>query len=297
MRALLAVSLIAGCATPDPASTCGAGTVLVDGQCTATLTTCGSGTHEMGGNCVADEVTGITIRAQPTISAGPRAIPVFVLGAAGQQVVLNTNRPNAGTFEPPTLTLDERGGTALYTPCAGATPGCAGPVEFTSALASAPTTVVARYAAELVTDTHIGSIEHCSGSGNTLYLDGDHFIYPGKLTIVDGTFDVTGGNQRVAVAITPANPAQGPNWTFEISSVQLGQPLAVGVYEGAYQVPGVGSPKLNVMGATSYAYCPETYQGEFEIHDYDFSTKLESITVSFRQWCANKVVSGCLHIE
>ena len=300
MRTLLAIAVLVGCTspTPDPGITCGTGTMLVDGQCIAMLTTCGAGTHESNGTCSPTPPSATIIRALPTIPADGSPVRVFVVGPVGEQIVLNTDRPNAGTFDPPTVTLGERGATSTFRACSAATPGCVGALKLTAAAAAAPTTPIATYATELIMSPQIGSIEHCAGPGNTLYLEGDGFMYPGALTIFDAAFTVTGGDQRTAVTIAPANAIQGTPWTFEISTVQLGQPLAVGAYRDTRQTSSPGHAQLQVKGDTPWAYCVSSYIGEFQVHSYAYSTKLDAITVSFRQWCnPAKVLSGCLRIE
>lgn len=111
--------------------------------------------------CVPLPTTQYTIRARKTITALPGdpteptdasdPVEIVLSGThpdgkpAMDAVVLLTDRPNAGTFDPPTLALDATHRRAKFTPCHAATPGCTGPLELRMALASAPTTPVATF--------------------------------------------------------------------------------------------------------------------------------------------------------
>jgi hypothetical protein len=295
MRALLAITL-AACASEPSMTT------------VASKLTCGTGTHEASGACVPDPLPSYSIRATKTIVADGGKVDIVVFGRnpdgtpATDAIVLNTNRPNAGTFAPPTFSLDERHHRATFTPCSSTVPGCTGPLELTVALASAPATPVARFAVELVATPAIFSTEKCLTGGNVLYLEGERFIHRGALTVVDGAFTRGGGDRRAEVIVAPSNVAQGPGFTVEFSSVQLGAPLAVGLYRNARAAPGLGQPGIKVFGADPFAYCNFTYLGEFEIHEFVFTTSLQRLTASFRQWCSDpsvpeRVVSGCIHVE
>lgn len=297
MRALLAVG-VAACGAPPPTAEVVAGVV-----------TCGYGTHEVGGVCVPDPgATRYTIRARRQISAGGEAVDVVVSGTrpdgtpATDAIVLSTSRPAAGTFDPPALELDETHRRVRFTPCEASTPGCVGDVDLVLALASAPADPVARMPVELVATPGIGAVDPCLAGENVLYLEGPGFVHRGALTVVDGTFERNGGTQRGEVIVTPTDPLQGAKWTLEFNSVQLAMPLQPGVYRDAYQVPPFGKPGIKVFGANPFSVCSGSYRGEFQVHDYLFTTSLQRMTVSFRQWCdtnPNKmdIVTGCVHVE
>ena len=295
MRALLPIALL-GCSEVPRTS-----------EVAAAATSCGYGTHEVNGTCVPDpSATRYTIRTSRTIAAGA-PVEVIVFGTrpdgtpATDEVVLNTSRPAAGTFDPPAVVLDATHRRVWFTPCDAATPGCVGDVDLTLALASAPTVPVAKMAVELASDEAVGSAEHCLGGGNVLYLEGKGFVHRGALTVVAGTFQRNGGTQRGEAVVVPADRIQGTKWTLEFSSVQLAMPLQPGIYRDAYQVPPIGKPGMKVFGEGPFSACSGSYRGEFQVHDFVFTTSVERMTVSFRQWCdtnlSTDVVTGCVHVE
>jgi hypothetical protein len=296
MRQLFAIALVA-CSSPRS-------------EVESAALACGIGTHEESGSCVADPVT-YTIRANAKIVAdGTTKTNVVVFGRhangtpATDKIVLNTDRPNAGTFAPPVLDLGELHSVATFTPCDSTVAGCTGQLLITAALATAPTTPIAGFHVDLVGAPAIETLEPCLVGGNVLHVEGKRFIHRGSLTITNGNFARTGGTQRAEVIVTPSDPAQGAQWTLEFTSVQLGTPLAVGVYKNAHQVPPLGRPGMKVFGEHPAKTCGGSYRGEFQIHDFVYTTSVQRLTATFREWCdsvstANpeNLVTGCIHIE
>jgi hypothetical protein len=133
-------------------------------------------------------------------------------------------------------------------------------------------------------------VPHCDRVG---------FLSASELTVTDAMFTGSGGTERAMVQVTPTNPLQG-SWSLEFNTVQLGAPMVPGVYPDAVQVPQVGSPGIYIVGPTPLASCQSLFEGEFQVQDFSYTTSLQSMTVSFREWCPDhpsKVVSGCLHVQ
>ena len=294
---------LSACTDPaDPSVvTCGMGATLEGDQCVATPITCGPGTHDIAGECVADPTPYQLRVATPLVADGVTPFEVRAFSAqVGVQVVLTTDRPGAGTFDPPSLTLDEIGGSALFTPCASTTPGCTGPVEVRMALAADLATPVARVSTALIAPPAIGSIAHCPPGMNTLYLDGTGYLYDGELTVNDGTATVTGGDRRAVIEIRPQHQYQGVRWTVDMSTVQLGMPLAVGVYTMAYNPYSTqpGRAGFQVLGDLAQPNCVPI--SDFQVHEAVFAAnRWDRLTVSFRQYCQATLpaISGCARYE
>jgi hypothetical protein len=273
--------------------------------CVALASVCGAGTHEDNGTCVPD-VPRFVIRASREIEANGQPADVLVLGRnpdgspSTESIVLNTNRAGSGTFPQPSFALAETGTRTTFVPCSASIPGCLGPLELTVAAAAAPTSVLATFAVELVDTPRIGTIAPCLVGGNVLHLESKNLIYPGALTVTDGSFTLDGAAQRGAVVVVPTDPVQGTRYSLDFSTVQLGQPIAVGVYRDAQQTYGgeLGHAGINVGGAGPYGVCHGGLTGEFEVHAFEVvAGKVDRMTISFRQWCGIREVRGCIHVE
>jgi hypothetical protein len=270
--------------------------------------TCGAGTHDDSGTCVPDGPTAYQIRASSTIAADGHSrneIRVFGTNADGtpshDQVVLSMDRPGAGEYVSPTFVLDDLGGETQFIPCNSTIAGCTGPLSLTLALASAPTTPVARVGVMLVSPTDVGSIEHCMGTANVMYLDGDDYIFNGELTVVNAGWGSIGGTERAVIQITPTDPIQGSNWSLDFETLFLQIPMAASVYTDAMRATSatLGHPGLDVNGAGRGC---GSITGRFQIHEYTpgTNTDVSSLTASFEQVCDNeepKLLSGCVHYQ
>jgi hypothetical protein len=307
MRALRAVSLaLAGC-TNGPSMACGTGTMLQGETCVVTPLACGTGTHGSPGSCIAGAPEPYQLRAPAQIIADgttPATVIAFGVNADGtpatDELVFATERLGAGAFSPTTVVLDARGGVATFVPCTMTDVGCLGPLRLTVARTTAPTIPIAHVDVELVAPPIDAPAAHCLTGGNTFYLEGAGFLYTGALTITDAMFQRSGGTQRGQVQVAPTDPIQGTQWTLTFDSVQLGQPLTPGLYPNSAQVPQVGQPLIDVTGNTPFATCMQSYAGTFQVHDFSYTTSLQHMTVSFREWCLdnpNQVASGCVHVE
>jgi hypothetical protein len=310
MRAFHAVIAIlaAGCAreTSSPgaiargaAVQCGPGTTQQGNECIYDMLECGPGTHVENGVCVLDA---FQMRIDRSLVADGTANPVLVFGLEGAppgaELVFGVSRPDAGSFMPAEAQYNGAAFDATFVVCDASMPGCAiGPVQLTVALKSAPATILGRVDAELIAPTQIGSFAPCASGGNVLFAESEGFVYKGAVTIEQGTFTPSGDNQHATVEVVPAEPAQGTRWTFDIATASPGTPLATGVYVDAIQFASAGHPTLSIQSHSTFDACLFTYQGAFQVHDVVYTTSLDSLSVSFRQWCGLKVVSGCIHLD
>lgn len=242
----------------------------------------------------------------PQISAdGHSKVPVLAIGtdAGGNpstlQVVLNTSRAGAGTFDRPAPTLDAFGATVYFTPCNATTPGCTGPVDLTLALASDPATQVASVAVNLVTPTGVGSAAPCLAGGNSMFFDGDDYIYNGMMNVTQGSFGASGSANALSIHVVPSSQMQGLWWDLDFNTQQLGVPLAEGVYEMAQRAPFAqpGHPGLEVSGDGRGC---NTISGRFQVESFIMNgSGVQSATVSFEQHCdeTGPALNGCIHYE
>ena len=288
--------------------TCADGTMLQDDACIAPAAlVCAPGTHASSGACVADGGTAYQVRTRGTaVADGVTPIEILVYGtnpdgsAATDEIVLGTDRFGAGDFTPAVLTLDPQGSVATFLPCKATDAGCTGPLEITIARTSAPTVPIARSGLKLVATPAVADASHCPTGRDSFYLDGTRFLYGGQLSITDATILRGGGTQRAELQIYPTDPIQGTEWALTFTTIQLGTKLLPGVYEGAFAGPPAGSPGMTITGATPYATCRDTYEGDFQVFDYAYTTSLLHATISFREWCSEDpttIVSGCVHVE
>jgi hypothetical protein len=284
--------------------------MLVEGECVAVPMACGSGTHVEVGVCVPDPQPSrrFEIRAPARIKAdGTTPIRVRVLGTNNDgtpvtdQVVLNTDRPGAGSFASAAIVLDELGGATTFVPCTSTTPGCLGPLELTLALASAPLTPVAHVSVELAETAEVGSIEHCPPGQNMFHVEGAGHVYDGSLTVTDGAWTAVGGLRRVHLEVSPAAGNQPGPWAFEFSTVPIGMNMQVGVYENARA--SSWTPGFAIMGVTGHIPATNicTIVGAFEVHELTTSMiAVQRAAISFEQWCENMPLMrlyGCVRYE
>ena len=128
---------------PDAAPViCGPGTHQ-DGDTCLPDVVCGPGTHQDGGACVPTDHAIYEMRvSSPAFEADGRTkVPVLLIGTlpdgspATDRVVLTTDRPAAGSFVNPQLTLGGLGTIAMFVPCNATAAGCTGAVRLSLALA------------------------------------------------------------------------------------------------------------------------------------------------------------------
>jgi hypothetical protein len=302
---------------------CGAGTRDQQGACVPSASNatddggvaCGPGTIEVGGLCIpmpaADGGGGgggdtydVRIAIADLPADGYSGIPVLAIGRhadgtpATDQVVFNTSRPGAGTFQPATAVLGLLGATSMFTPCSGATPGCAGPVDITLSLASDPGTPVAVAHVNLMKPMGVGSAAPCLVGGNVLYFNGNDYIYNGMLTVTQGRFQVSNpAPDNISLWITPSGQNQGLWWDLTFSSHQLGKPLAEQVYTDAERAPfaSPNHPGIDIEGDGRGC---NTIGGKFQIEKINYSgNALVEFTASFEQHCEGgpNSLRGCVH--
>jgi hypothetical protein len=148
----------------------------------------------------------------------------------------------------------------------------------------------------------------CNGPVGTLFLDGDvspvrDWVHPGADVITNGTWNVyvysNTAHNYLRVDVTPTNSAQGLWWDVELSSQQLGTPLAVGTYTNAQRAAfaTAGHPGLDVSGDGRGC---NTVAGDFQIHDIVWDTAgLRKLNASFHQRCeaGTSVLRGMVSYE
>jgi hypothetical protein len=283
--------------------------------CGSSGDTCGPGTHAEGGQCLVGATGGsyeVRIAATSLPADGYSAVPVLALGTradgtpAADAVVLSLTAAGAGTLKPAMLTLTPLGATSYFVPCDAATSGsCLGMFQVTLALASAPSTVVARsWPVTLVQPTGVGTPAPCQGGGNVVFFDGDaqDFVHPGRDTITQGVWSARSMGTMpsdITIDVTPSQAGQGSDWSLEFSSLQLNMPLAAQVYSDAQRAPFAmpNHPGLEVSG--DGRGCNEI-AGRFQVESLQLAgTTLKSFTATFEQHCeaGTSALRGCVHFE
>jgi len=310
--------LVGGCSSDGDDIECGTGTTEVDDRCVpegeGSEVVCGEGTHEQDGECVPDgggvELPHYELRA-PVAQVGADGlsmIPILAVGEsaggapATDEVVISLDR-SAGEL----LEFDgilQPGGAILYfRPCDASQDGCTGPVELSMALAAAPEEPVATLELELVEQTGVYTAAPCLGGGNSMFFDGDGFIYDGLLGVTLGAWSAPSVfDDFVDIDLVPSGQENGSDWSFAFSTLRLGVPLAEGVYEMAEReaFEAEGHPGMDVTGDVRAC---NTIQGRFQVHEYErVDDSIASFTVSFEQHCDEEegeidVLHGCVHYE
>lgn len=315
LAVVIGVPLLAiGCT--DETSTpveCGPGTTLtIDGLCVpmddSPRLSCGAGTRQEGVECVVDDQRRFELRVKSRDISADRLqpIPILALGTnadgtlVNEPAILSIDRPGAGAFPRPRIQLGEMGALTHYRPCSSTEPGCVGPVRFSMALVSDPSTPVATLDASLL-DVPAGSnAAACGTADNVMFFDGEDEIYAGTLAVVDAGWGVDGSLDRLRVRVEPNQQAQGRWWTLEFTTSDAETPLGVGVYEDARRPnPGNGNnrPGLEVRGLDRR--CPGNLRGRFEVHSYEMvDDRVTSALVSFEQRCAGAArdLRGCIRV-
>ena len=316
----LPCALLGACASDADDVECGDGTVDVDGICVAEPESpdrglvCGEGTMERNGECVANDgpVPRYELRSSVAeIGAdGISLIPILAIGedADGTPVtdpiVLTVDPPGSGELVPAETTLAPSGALSYFRPCdAAERPACAGPIEVRMSLADDPEEPVAALELELVEQTGVYTAAPCLAGGNTMFFDGDGFIYTGLLTVTQAAWSLPEQlDSFLELNLVPSGQENGTRWRLTFSTEQLGQPIAVGIYEMAERaIPGSpGRAGLEIGG--DGRGCNQI-QGRFQVHELVRTQgRTEAATVSFEQTCEpdepgpNRLY-GCFHYE
>jgi len=212
--------------------------------------------------------------------------------------VLNTDRPGAGTFSDPVVTLGALGAETTFSACNLATPGCAGPVTLTAAFANAPGTPIATRAVELVAPFEVNPAKQCLTGGNMLVLDGNDQIVSGQTTVSDATwtFDAT-YPERVTLRVTPTGGTEF--WRLMFDSSVYSPMLVPEVYPDARGAGGeLDHPRMDVGGFGKQC---ASLTGEFEITELTIDGNgVAVMTVAFEQHCEGSTTTGlrgCVHYQ
>ena len=309
-----------------PDVTCGAGAVVDGGSCVGALAcgsgshadhglcvpdvTCGAGTIPSGGECVpataADGGYEVRLLQQDIVADGYSKVPILAIGhkadgsPANDAVVLGTTLNGAGTFSQQSFTLGNMGNQVFFTPCSSANAGCTGDFQVTLALGSAPNSPVASsWPLTLQAPAGVGSAAPCLAGGNILFFDGDSsdYIHPGTDTITLATWTPYASSTDVRIHVVPSSSAQGLWWDPEFSTAQLGQAMAVQVYDDAERAAFAppGHPGIDINGDGRGC---NTITGKFQVEDIQWSgSTLTSFTATFEQHCEGlaPALRGCIH--
>jgi hypothetical protein len=314
---LLSLPLIAfGCTDEGVTVDCGDGTMLsLDGTTcipdnNAPRLTCGPGTRQEALSCVVDDRRRFELRVKSKDISADQLQPISVLALGtnadgslvNEDAILSIDRPGAGTFPRARVTLGEMGALTHYRPCSGTQAGCTGPVRFSLALLSDPSTPVATLDVNLVNVPAGSSAAACETPNNVMFFDGEDEIYAGTLAVLDAGWGVTGTSDHLSIRVEPDQVSQGRQWNLEFSTQALETALVPGVYEDAHRPnPGNGNGNrkagLEIHGAGRR--CPGNLRGRFEVHSYTVTDDVvTSALISFEQRCAGAArdLRGCIRI-
>jgi hypothetical protein len=239
---------------------------------------------------------------------GKTATRVFAFGSqvdgspATDEVVLSTDRPGAGTFTHPQVTLGSLGAETDFVPCDQTTPGCTGPLSLTLALTSAPTVPIAHVATQLVAPVLLDPARQCLTGGNILYISGNDSIWNGTLTITDATWSQIDYSDLVELDVVPSNPQQGTEWKLNFGVQTFGGELTPDFYPHAqrwWPVYGLMAPLQPAMLITGSGQTCDTVTGSFTVDTYTSSNSGPNpVTIAFEQHCNGSTttgLTGCLH--
>ena len=319
-----------GACVPDAAPiTCGAGTHLSNGSCIPDSTlSCGPGTHADGAQCVLDppltcgpgtRADGMVcvslggywdLRVESTelLANGYFKYRVLAIGRrddgtpATDDVLVLSERPEAGTFEPAAFTLGAVGSETWFTPCSTVSPGCTGPTRFHLVLASDPAVVLASSPPlDVVAPVPSADPSPCLVGGNVIYIDSQLSNW-GIKTVRTGTWKAWYPEPaHVWIYVTGATNAEGYNWSLRFSTLKLEQILQTQVYDDAFGegFEPWGHPGMEVTG---YGTGCNDVWGRFQVHEIAFTgVELERFTASFEHYCDpywwTKLTTGCVHYE
>lgn len=248
------------------------------------------------------------IMAAPVLAADSRMQHrVLVIGTqpngkpAYDELVLGFDRPGAGTFEPPVVTLGNLGATSFFRACDLSTPGCAGPVTLTAALASAPATPVAELAVAIVDPIDASPAKPCLGGGNVLHLEGAISNSPVTITNATWTFDAA-YPVLLKVRVTP--PGSTDSWSLTFDTRAYAPAHIPDAYENA-QISKPSSsdlerdrPAMDISGPGSQC---STIAGRYDVIAYDaINNSAREVTIAFTQYCNGSTttkLTGCVHYK
>ena len=250
------------------------------------------------------------IMAAPKLAAdSSRQHRVLVIGTqpdgspAHDELVLGFDRPGAGTYTMPVVTLGNLGATSFFRACDLSTPGCAGPVKLTAALASSPATPIAELAVDIVDPVEASPAKPCLAGGNILYLEGDDSIFNGEVTITNAawTFDAA-YPELLKVRVTP--PGSTGAWSLTFDTRAYAPAHIPDAYENVQISNTFASdmerdrPAMHVNGLGKQC---TTVGGRYDVEHYDaISNTAREVTIAFEQYCNGSTttkLTGCVHYK
>jgi hypothetical protein len=293
------VLALAACGSPHPATPNDA-------------STSGDATDAALGDAPPIQPTTFALFAEPQLAASDTVLnQIIVVGThdsdgsiATNTVVLSFDRPGAGSFTRPMVTLGNLGAVSEFVACNASVPGCLGTLTLTAALASNPTVVVATLQVELVAPIDVNPAKRCLTGGNVLDLHGNDQIFTGDATLTDATWDAGWAfEDSIIFNVTPNGATDQWQLAFD---VQRDAPLFVpDVYANADKASpqtavdeALDHPAMLIRG---FGHDCDTVTGDFQVEDYAVNNSgAQNITISFEQHCngdPTTMVSGCLHFQ
>jgi hypothetical protein len=248
--------------------------------------------------------------AEPKLAADGRVRHrVIVAGTeadgsyATDDVVLSFDRPGAGSYVHPVVTLGPLGASSYFVACDIATPGCAGPLTLTAARASDPSVPVAAVDVELVDPLEVHPARRCLAGGNILHLEGNDAIFTGQTTLTDATWSL--GDQfweRLSLQVMPSGATS--SWQLTFYAATYAARLYPEVYDNARKWTGVVTPADHdhpLMNIRGFGQECSALSGRFTVADYQVdNVGVVRATIAFEQRCESSTtgqLSGCLHYE
>jgi hypothetical protein len=261
-------------------------------------------------NSAAPAVSGnryeIVLASDSVPADGLSKVPYFAVGIAPdggpatEALVLNVSPSFAATVTPAVFTLGREGSTGVYVACnALSSPACVGQVELTLALASDPTTPVARTTVDQVQPTGVGTASPCLVGGNILHFDGDSgdYVFSGLQTVTSGSWSADGSASWAEIRLTPSDSSQGLWWTVDLVAADDQASLVTAIYEDGQRYPfqAPGHPGFDVSGDGRGC---NTVSGRFQVEEYVFENgSPKSLTATFEHHCDGQPLAlrGCVH--
>jgi len=301
MRAYrIAALLLAACSSPQQPP-------CPLGQCATVDAASGGADTGQADGTMGTPVLGYVIMAPPKIAADPAVKNrVIVIGTqpdgtpATDAMVVNIDRPGAGSYTRPSVTLGPLGATTYFSACDGSVPGCLGPVKLTAALASAPTQPVASVDIDIVPPIDVNPAAKCLAGGNILYLKGNDAIFSGETTYTTATWTFDDQYQEYLIVNVLPQAATTPfKLTFDTRSYA---PIMIpDAYEDATKsyttTAGLvrDHPAIDISAAASCS----SVSGRFDVVEYSVSNSgVVVATYAFEQHCNGSTttgVTGCFH--
>lgn len=234
---------------------------------------------------------------------------VTVVGTAADgspaldDVVVSFDRPGAGAYLDAVLHLGPLGASTEFSACDLATPGCAGPLRLTAALATSPSVPVATVDVEIVDPLEVNPARACLAGGDMFVLEGNDSVFTGTATITNATFQPLYGFQNyVGMRVTPSGGSD--SWDLVYDGRVMTPVFIPDAYEDARKTYVSQSnlardrPAMELRG---FGHACDDLTGRFDIVEYTWDGNGPTLlTATFEQHCVASPelgVHGCVHWE